>query len=964
MSDRSIAWVGIDFGTISCSAAVRLGNELLAVNLGGISAPTDMPTAFFIEDSGAILVGQEAVNARAKDPLRYRDRFKLQIGNRAGITVAVDGRPRHYAWVEVIAAILLRIRRAAEVDCNNGKPITRATITVPALYATGGAEWQAMVEAAAQAGFSDVHVLREPYAAAIYYDHLLARTGRRTDRGADGSVTMIYDLGGGTFDPALIRRGEQGYVLIGAAAAREGVPCGGIVFDERLRQDFKAKCPQAAAELARVEFAVDGQPTPDELRRTRRREKDIVELESFLMKIKHGFAAPGMDAVDTLDPILLSEPYRLSRADFNALIASAIDETIDSCRALMRTNDVAWRDVGRIVMVGGSCHIPLVREKIAEMLAREHAQAEICWRKIDNTSFDPLLAVCFGAALDMDVDKLVLAAAACMTSEPSDPETGALLLRMAADRQHPHAEFYLARCYQTGNGVPADDAAAWHWMERAATHGQLAACCAMAEEWQERWYSAHQIDDAPTASAAAAQAARWVKRAAELGDVPQQRELGRLLQAGFGIERDPAAAARWFAQAAAQGDATAQYEIGQCYWRGSGVDEDDGTALVWMRKAGQQGHLEAQFWVGQMLDGERDYAEALEWYRRAAEQSHPGACREIGTSYAAGAGVEKDLAQARHWYRRAADLGDALGQLRLGRALLYTEPVQAADGFAWLKKAADQGDVDAMYEVGECHFHGRGVAKTLALAQPWYAKAANLGHARAMNDLGWCYNAGIGVAKDLSQAVAWYGRAAEKEDPTGLANLAYMTTYGYGQVGQDLDLAIRLYRRAGAAGRTGQEPAIMNVYVLAALRGAFAKGSGWAANTYVAPGIQSSKSESALSGYAGRLAEDETLLMLYDDTVFGGGKDGIVVTGRGIGAKTFGSSASYWTFDDFDEAAARSVRLAYTGNPDGQSQAERALLALARTVRTRLRSCVAATAAGKAADWLPSQIGAEFARGG
>jgi TPR repeat protein len=54
-----------------------------------------------------------------------------------------------------------------------------------------------------------------------------------------------------------------------------------------------------------------------------------------------------------------------------------------------------------------------------------------------------------------------------------------------------------------------------------------------------------------------------------------------------------------------------------------------------------------------------------------------------------------------------------------------------AEAVGWYRKAAEQGDAGAQYNLGLCHEIGRGVAQDEAEAVSWYAKAAEQGHAAA-----------------------------------------------------------------------------------------------------------------------------------------------------------------------------------------------------------------------------------------
>ncbi len=114
---------------------------------------------------------------------------------------------------------------------------------------------------------------------------------------------------------------------------------------------------------------------------------------------------------------------------------------------------------------------------------------------------------------------------------------------------------------------------------------------------------------------------------AEGGDPAAQNELGSLLYAGRGVERDDAEAARWIRRASAQGYAPAQYNLGLLHFRNRGVAGSD--------------------------------AEAARWYRAAAEQGYAPAQAGLGYLHIYGAGVERDPVRAYMWlelaWRGAAD---------------------------------------------------------------------------------------------------------------------------------------------------------------------------------------------------------------------------------------------------------------------------------------------------------------------
>ena len=102
-----------------------------------------------------------------------------------------------------------------------------------------------------------------------------------------------------------------------------------------------------------------------------------------------------------------------------------------------------------------------------------------------------------------------------------------------------------------------------------------------------------------------AEAVIWYRRAAEQGHAGAQYSLGRMYDIGRGAPEDDAEAVRWYRLAAEQGDASAQYNLGVMYGTGEGVPQDDAEAVRWFRLAAEQGHAGAQYSLGLMYGSRR-----------------------------------------------------------------------------------------------------------------------------------------------------------------------------------------------------------------------------------------------------------------------------------------------------------------------------------------------------------------------
>jgi len=79
-----------------------------------------------------------------------------------------------------------------------------------------------------------------------------------------------------------------------------------------------------------------------------------------------------------------------------------------------------------------------------------------------------------------------------------------------------------------------------------------------------------------------------------------------------------------------------------------------------------------------------------------------------------------------------------------------------------LIKKAEQGDVEAQYNLGYYYHSGEGVEQSEKKALYWWQKAAKQGHANSQFNLGVVHEKGYGVEQSYEKAIHWYTKAAEQ----------------------------------------------------------------------------------------------------------------------------------------------------------------------------------------------------------
>ncbi|MUG96842.1 Hsp70 family protein [Scytonema sp. UIC 10036] len=349
--------LGIDFGTCYSSAALLLDGSLTAIE-NPLQPGYCFASSVFLTAQGEILVGQAAENSRQQDPQRYRREFKRDLGSSDPYTLG----NRPMLPEELVTEVIRKLKTEAEkvVKAWGEKFLNDVIITVPATYQAY--KRQIMQEAGIKAGFTQVELLEEPIAAAIYYSH--------HSHVREGEIILVYDLGGGTFDATLIQKQNSGYKAL--AMPRGLTNCGGTDFDRAIYQHLKTQCSASLRQQLDAKEAWLARAIVSDLCRDLKHQ--LSEAQEATIYIPMGLGAV--------------EPYSLTRQAFNSMIAPLIDETIDCCDQLLRSAEIKWQQVDEVLLVGGSCRIPYVREVVERKLGRDALLVD-----------KPELAVCLGAAI-------------------------------------------------------------------------------------------------------------------------------------------------------------------------------------------------------------------------------------------------------------------------------------------------------------------------------------------------------------------------------------------------------------------------------------------------------------------------------------------------------------------------------------------------------------------------------------
>lgn len=121
-----------------------------------------------------------------------------------------------------------------------------------------------------------------------------------------------------------------------------------------------------------------------------------------------------------------------------------------------------------------------------------------------------------------------------------------------------------------------------------------------------------------------------------------------------------------------------------------------------------------------------------------------------------------------------------------------------------LESKANEGDMDAQFQLGIQNLYGTGMPKDPAKAAEWFSKAADQGHVPSIRELGILKASGEGVEPDPKEGARLLGIASDELDPNAMYHLGLMFEKGIG-VDADPQKAVRLLAYSAALGFPGAD---------------------------------------------------------------------------------------------------------------------------------------------------------------
>lgn len=349
-----MAKIGIDFGTTQ-STISRINPRTGLAEAIRIRGKEKIPTMlYFPLDGGAPVVGQEAFDiynlCNQFDNPEEANRHLAYIFSNLKRDMNPEERlylpnGEYISYAKMISIFFAYIKNEVEQTVFGNEEISDVCITHPVDFPEY--KKSILLEAATTAGFTNVKLLMEPIAAAMGFEN--------TTVCLNESI-LIYDFGGGTFDLAFIKFDQNGdYITLPPLGYSD---CGGEDIDRLLYDEWD-----------KLVYKKDGRHITNEQGMI-----DYPFLKVVCMQEKEFLSSYLADHNSwTLKTSISHRSYsmEMNRESWNNLISPIVDRTIALTRDMLQNIDEAHFSIDRTILIGGSSQIPLVTNKLKDILPNQ-----------------------------------------------------------------------------------------------------------------------------------------------------------------------------------------------------------------------------------------------------------------------------------------------------------------------------------------------------------------------------------------------------------------------------------------------------------------------------------------------------------------------------------------------------------------------------------------------------------------
>eukprot|EP01025_Chloroclados_australasicus_P011501 TRINITY_DN149_c0_g1_i4.p1 TRINITY_DN149_c0_g1~~TRINITY_DN149_c0_g1_i4.p1 ORF type:complete len:635 (-),score=67.12 TRINITY_DN149_c0_g1_i4:194-1987(-) len=372
--------VGIDLGTTySCIGVWKQDMDFVEIiDLG--KGERTMPSIVSFQGD-KVIYGYDALPLLSKNPQNTVSQVKRIMGRtfedevvqnyikRSNVKITKNsstGRPQFevqyqnqtqkYSPEQISAMILSRLKAMAEESL--GCKVVEAVITVPAYF--GHSQRESTKLAGEIAGLKVLKLINEPTSAAVAYGL------DDPENATSGDISLIFDLGGGTFDVSVMNMEEEAFEVLSTSGHLQ---LGGEDFTYNMIDQVTEDLKKKIGDLSQHQETVNG------LYMVCERAKKSLSLETRYRT--------------TLNIGQQVLPFEFTREGFENQNIEAFKKCVTLVEKALQEAKKTKQHVQNVVLIGGSTRIPRVKQLLEQYFGSH---------KIEN-SINPDEAVARGAAI-------------------------------------------------------------------------------------------------------------------------------------------------------------------------------------------------------------------------------------------------------------------------------------------------------------------------------------------------------------------------------------------------------------------------------------------------------------------------------------------------------------------------------------------------------------------------------------
>ena len=357
-----MGYLGIDLGTTN-SAAIIYNDKKDLLDVVKLDGMDEILPSVVCYQADGVIVGSEAKAGAIIYPENTVVSVKRMMGGEEKILIGgIERTPE-----EVSAEILKKLKKAAEDQA--AERFDEVVITHPAYF--NDRQIYATKQAGILAGFKNVYLLSEPLAAAIEYGY----------RQAYAQTLLVYDLGGGTFDACVLKveKDSEGQEVFQELSDVGDMNLGGDDFDHELVRHMMQKfTEESGLDLENL----------DRVERKRVMQKLKQEAEQAKKKLSGtNKVSVRINPLAIVDGVPKNLNTEITREEFEAMIRKYVDRSRDIVEEALKRAGVHADEISKVVLVGGSALIPMVRRMVAGFIKEPYRAT------------DPAKSVAMGASI-------------------------------------------------------------------------------------------------------------------------------------------------------------------------------------------------------------------------------------------------------------------------------------------------------------------------------------------------------------------------------------------------------------------------------------------------------------------------------------------------------------------------------------------------------------------------------------